>query len=209
MKKLWIIVSFLVVWAACSDNGNPLEEANPFSPLTDLSIPVRAGVETEITLRGKGFTSDCEIWLQLNGGDKMQAHIVKVDDSGLTFTATEANSGFYAVILVQGGKEYRIGGINLIANDLEPEQVEVYAVRGELAPVVYPVSVTGKWSENLCLRCVRVIISGPLCRQTMGRSIIPDSTVGMMRLPSRVKWCITWIIMTLKRGTKLRSLMGR
>lgn len=144
MKKLWIIFSLLAVFAACSEEDRQLEDGAVFSPVSGINIPVRADVGAEVTIQGKGFASDCEIWLQLNGGNKVQARVIKVDDSGIVFSVSGANSGFYAVILVQGEKEYRIGGINLVATDLEPGQVEAYAVRGELAPVVYPVSITGK-----------------------------------------------------------------
>lgn len=144
MKKLWIIWCLLAVFTACSDDNNTTDDRNPFSPLTGLNIPVRVNVGTEVHIQGEGFAPDCEIWLQLNGGDKIQATVIKVEKTGIVFTVAEASSGFYAVILVQGGKEYRIGGINLVANELSPELIEAYAVRGEMAPVVYPVSISEK-----------------------------------------------------------------
>ncbi len=144
MKNLWLIIYLLVVLAACSDEDHAKEEGFLFTPIAELNIPVRVNVEEEVYIHGKGFAADCEIWLQLNGGDKIQADMVRVDENGVAFTVAVANSGFYVVILVQGGKEYRIGGINLVANDLDPDQIEVYAVRGEMAPVVYPLSVSGK-----------------------------------------------------------------
>ena len=144
MKNLWLIMCLLAVFTACSDEERVGDDGFLFTPITGLNIPVRVNVEEEVYVEGKGFAADCEIWLQLNGGDKIQADVVRVDENGVTFTVAVANSGFYAVILVQGGKEYRIGGINLVTNDLEPDQIEAYAVRGEMAPVVYPVSVSGK-----------------------------------------------------------------
>lgn len=144
MKKLWIILSLMAVLTACSDDNKKLDEGDPFSPVTGLYIPLRADVGTQVTLQGKGFASDCEIWLQRNGGGKLRADVIQVDNSGVVFAVSGTNSGFYVIILVQGGKEYRIGGINLVATELEPADIEAYAVRGEMAPVVYPVSITGK-----------------------------------------------------------------
>lgn len=144
MKNLFLIFCLLAAFVACSDDKEEMIDYDPFSPVTGIAIPTKENMNAEIAIQGRGFAADCEIWLQLNGGDKVQADIVKVDDKGVAFTVRDIKPGFYIVILKQDDKEYRIGGINLFSQELNETDIEAYAVRGEFAPAVYPISISRK-----------------------------------------------------------------
>lgn len=141
MKKYLFIFCLLVV-AACSDDDSNTLVKDPFLPVSDLDIPKREFVDAEISVKGRGFSPDCEIWLQINGGNTVQAEVLRVDETGVAFKVTVLEPGFYAVILKQEGKEYRIGGINLMVRELAPGDIEAYGVLGENMPEVCPVSIS-------------------------------------------------------------------
>lgn len=144
MKKWFMIFCLLTVFTACSEDNELQQKDNPFSPVSDLKIPVREKVGTEILIKGEGFAEDCQIWLQLNEGGKFQTEIIKVDQEGVVFSIQSVKPGFYVVILVQQEQEYRIGGINLTTDDLDKDHIEAWCVQGETNPVVCPVNITDK-----------------------------------------------------------------
>lgn len=144
MKNLILIFCLWAAFASCSDDETKTEETDPFLPVTALEIPKKQLLGEEITLRGKGFASDCKIQLQLNGGDIFDTEIVTASGDSVVIKTPELKSGFYIVLLTQGGETYRIGAINLVAESLQMDDIEALGVVGEEGFNVYPVSISNK-----------------------------------------------------------------
>lgn len=125
---IWILA--VVYLTACSDDKDaPVVDTDPFLPVTQLEIPKRQLVGTDITICGKGFDAECSVFLQLNGGDTFSAEIVEVGGDSLVLRPSgELEAGFYIIILKKGDKQYRIGGINLYSDSLNLKDMEAYAV---------------------------------------------------------------------------------
>lgn len=134
----------VALFAACSDDDTKQEGADPFLPVSGLEIPTQQLAGTEVTIYGKGFDKDCRIVLQLNGGEQFDTEIVSVEVDRVVFRMGNLQAGFYIVILRQGDKAYRIGGMNLYTEGLEPEDIEAYGIGGENGLELYPVSVSKK-----------------------------------------------------------------
>lgn len=144
MKKYLFIFCLVAFLGACSDDNDKVLEKDPFLPVTGLDIPKKEFVETEVTIKGQGFMPDCEIWLQYNGGESTKMEVVSVTDAGVVFKVPLMDAGFYVVILKQEGKEYRIGGINLLLYNLTEEDIEAYGVYGDISADIRPVSISKK-----------------------------------------------------------------
>lgn len=144
MRNYLFIFCLLAFMFACSDEENGGIEKDPFLPVTGLEIPVKEFVETEIMFKGQGFASDCEIWLQRNGGEAEKVEVVSVTDAGVVIKIPALEAGFYVVVLKQEGKEFRIGGINLNVRDLAERDIEAYGVFGEVGAEIRPLSVSKK-----------------------------------------------------------------
>lgn len=152
MKKLLLICGLLAVFAACSDEEAKTEYIDPWLPVTDLQIPTKELVESEITLYGKGFEKDCKIRMQLNGGETYDTEIVTVAGDSLVFNTVGVPDGFYVLLLDQGGKTYRIGGINLVIGELRPEDYDAYGVVGDENSEVYHVSLKKRQKGELLFK---------------------------------------------------------
>lgn len=143
MKK-WIILFAVALFAGCSDDENKAGGADPFLPVSGLEIPTQQLAGGEITILGKGFDKECSIVLQLNGGEQFDTEIVEVATDRVVFRTADLQAGFYIVILKQNDKTYRIGGMNLYKEGLEPEDIEAYGVGSDNGLALYPVSVSKK-----------------------------------------------------------------
>ena len=144
MKNLLLIFCLLAVLAACSDKEAETEYIDPYLPVTDLKIPARQLVESEVTLRGKGFAQDCKIRMQLNGGETYETEIVSVAADSVVFRTTGLPDGFYILLLDQDGKTYRIGGINLEYDRLDMKDHDAYGVMFATNSRFCPVSLKRK-----------------------------------------------------------------
>ncbi len=153
MRK-WLVIWILAVvsFAACSDDKeDPIDDTDPFLPIAQLEIPKQQLVGTDITVYGKGFDVECSILLQLNGGDTFSTEIVEVSGDSVVFRPLEElETGFYIIILQKGGKQYRIGGINLYSDTLGEDDMEAYAVAKNTNGFgFYPVSVSKQLKGEL------------------------------------------------------------
>ena len=153
MRK-WLMIWILAVvyLTACSDDKDaPVVDTDPFLPVTQLEIPKRQLVGTDITICGKGFDAECSVFLQLNGGDTFSAEIVEVGGDSLVLRPSgELEAGFYIIILKKGDKQYRIGGINLHSDSLNLKDMEAYAVgKSSDGLGFYPVSVSKQLKGEL------------------------------------------------------------
>lgn len=144
MKKLLLICGLLAVFAACSDEEAKTEYIDPWLPVTDLQIPTKELIESEITLYGKGFEKDCKIRMQFNGGETYDTEIVTVAGDSLVFNTVGVPDGFYVLLLDQGGKTYRIGGINLVYDRLNMRDHDAYGVMYASSSRFCPVSLKRK-----------------------------------------------------------------
>ncbi len=155
MKRLftWFFVCLLA--AGCAEERIETETDNPYRPIANLSIPRQAMVGGEITIAGEGFAGDCRISLQMNGeAEAVEVTVLGVDETSVRIAIPETlSTGFYAVILTQGGVSTRIGGINLAGESYEADDFEIYVLADE-ALQVYPASVS---------------------KQVMGEYPLPDS----------------------------------
>lgn len=131
MRK-WLVIWILAVvsFAACSDDKeDPIDDTDPFLPIAQLEIPKQQLVGTDITVYGKGFDAECSILLQLNGGDTFSTEIVEVSGDSVVFRPLEElETRFLYYHPAKGGKQYRIGGINLYSDTLGEDDMEAYAV---------------------------------------------------------------------------------
>ena len=139
---MWTLA--VVFFTACSDEENSVDNTDPFLPVAELDIPKQQLAGSEVTIYGKGFEQNCSIVLQLNGGAQFTVEMVEVREDRVVFKTGDLDAGFYVVILKQVDKSYRIGGLNLYKDELEPEDIEAYGIVAENGLDLYPVSVSKK-----------------------------------------------------------------
>lgn len=111
MKKLFFIFLLLVGFMSCSDNDDA-----PASglPIEGLQMPSRETVFTTgqaVTIKGKGFTDQSQIWLNVitKAEGDIQAEVTEVNDNSITFTVPENVNGEKEVVLIQDGETYPLG----------------------------------------------------------------------------------------------------
>ena len=111
MKKILFcfIVAALLCGCETEENGG-----EPVCPVTEVSVPASSAENpvmpgSPVTIQGKGFTSDSEIWLRsvVKAAD-VQAVITNVTATALTFTAPEV-FGEQFVLLRENGDEWMLG----------------------------------------------------------------------------------------------------
>lgn len=106
-------------------------EADAQCPVSDVVIPegeIEAG--TEVTIAGKGFGADCELYLKL--GDDSTKMTIAVAETGVSFTLPgDMVAGEYAVVLKQAGV-WAIGKITVVA-----KAVPVSSVVKKITKVYY------------------------------------------------------------------------
>ncbi len=143
MKRLFTFLCIVLLAAGCDKETVKTEEPNPYKPITGLSIPREALIGEEVTFGGRGFARDCRIELQLNGAEERTAlTVVSVDEASVRLEVPRTiRTGFYAVVLTQGGKSTRIGGINIAGDYYETGDFEIYVLSDEKLQV-YPASVS-------------------------------------------------------------------
>lgn len=149
MKNLILIFYLLVVFTACSDEETNTDVQDPFLPVTGLQIPKKEFLGQEIVLHGKGFDKECSIQLQLGTNNIFKAEVISVTDDSIILRTPDLEAGFYIVLLTQGGQTYRIGGINLVATELENKYIDALGIVGEENSKVYEVSVTKKMKGEM------------------------------------------------------------
>lgn len=125
MKKILFFVMAAALFCGCKkeDGGGdvPCPVAGVEMPSSSADNPIKPGAE--ITLQGKGFTQNSEIWLR--GSDEARAADVKakvtdVTASSITFEAPEVY-GAQTVVLKQDGGEWSLGSLTFTAQPEEPE----------------------------------------------------------------------------------------
>lgn len=111
MKKIISIFLLLVGFMSCSDNDDA-----PASglPIEGLQMPSRETVFTTgqaVTIKGKGFTDQSQIWLNVitKAEGDIQAEVTEVNGNSVTFTVPENVNGEKEVVLIQDGKTYPLG----------------------------------------------------------------------------------------------------
>lgn len=150
MKKLILLFSLLALFAACSDDETDVADAtDPFLPVTSLEIPKRAILGRDIVLRGKGFSEGCSIQLELHKGGTYDTEIVSIGADSIVVRNFDIDAGFYTVLLNQDERTYRLGGINIVATELEKRYVDAIGVAGEEGSRVYEISIARKMKGDL------------------------------------------------------------
>ncbi len=144
--KHWIFIWAMAVTllAACSEDDNTVQTADPFLPVADLEIPTRQLSGTDITIHGSGFAEGCAIILQQNKGGRYATEIIEQTADHITIHPTQPlEAGFYIVILQQNEREYRIGGLNVYVDELTSDDIEIYAVGDDGSGLgIFPASAT-------------------------------------------------------------------
>ncbi len=143
MKRLFAFVCVCLLAAGCAEKLVETESVNPYRPIAALSIPRLALSGEEVSISGRGFAADCSIALQLNGAtETTEVTVLDINENSVRIAIPKTlSTGFYAVILTQGGKSTRIGGINLAGDVYEAGDFEIYVLSDEKLQV-YPASVS-------------------------------------------------------------------
>lgn len=113
LKDCFLLLCIVFALYSCSkDATDDLQK----SPVTDVTLPspenpIKSG--EPVTINGKGFTKQSEIWLRASienraTGD-VQATIVDVTSEYIRFTVPETIVGLQNILLKEAGKEYPLG----------------------------------------------------------------------------------------------------
>ncbi|MCD8182973.1 MAG: hypothetical protein LUE99_07585 [Bacteroides sp.] len=118
-----LLLSILLAFVACSDNENNENNDNNVpqvtTPLPGVDVPQTAG--NEFTIKGNGFSEDCEIVLKEEANTRSTARTVtviikEVTPTSVTFIIPEGMDGIFIIIIKQNDKEYVIGKIAIKSN---------------------------------------------------------------------------------------------
>lgn len=119
MKQLFFIFCLIAAFIACNDDDDNNKD-NPTGelPIKELVMPSATTpfiTGQTVTIQGKGFTANSEIWLRnvTKAEDDIPTTITNVDNSSISFTVPEKVSGEKQVILKQDGKPYPLGKLTL------------------------------------------------------------------------------------------------
>lgn len=84
------------------------------APVKDCVVPAEAEIGEVVTVTGKGFAADCEVYLKPGEGEPVKMQEVKQTETGITFTMpAEIATGNYALVLRQDG-DWTLGTIKVI-----------------------------------------------------------------------------------------------
>lgn len=113
LKESFFILCITFALYSCSKDTTDDQQE---SPVTDVTLPpsekpIKSG--EPVTISGKGFTKQSEIWLRASiesreTGD-VQATIIEVTSEYVRFTVPGTISGLQNILLKEAGKEYILG----------------------------------------------------------------------------------------------------
>lgn len=84
------------------------------APVKDCVVPAEAEIGKVVTVTGKGFAADCEVYLKPGEGEPVKMQEVKQTETGITFTMpAEIAAGNYALVLRQDG-DWTLGTIKVV-----------------------------------------------------------------------------------------------
>lgn len=84
------------------------------APVKDCVVPAEAEIGKVVTVTGKGFAADCEVYLKPGEGEMVKMQEVKKTETGITFTLpAEIAAGNYALVIRQDG-EWTLGTIKVV-----------------------------------------------------------------------------------------------
>lgn len=140
MLKIILILSLIIICSCDREQDSEKDRADFW--IEDLQIPSEFKGDGEIVLKGKGFKTNCNLFLQLNGSTETKVSIVSVTDSTLIFNVSGMQPGFYFIWLEQDGQKQRIGAINLRTEKLQPDEIEAYGIYGQTTLDIRPISIS-------------------------------------------------------------------
>lgn len=119
------MVCAVALLAACSSSDD--EAVNP---VTNPVVPSSAKIGSEVTIQGSGFAAGQTILLQPTGETAIDAN-AKFTTNGATFTIPYTlGEGAVNVVLVQGGNQWQLGSMNIVAGD---NPISALALPSEMA----------------------------------------------------------------------------
>ena len=98
-------------------------------PVSNPDSPTFAG--SPVTIKGKGFTAESEIWLRVavKSGEDVKATVTAFTETSITFTTPDVE-GSQSVVLKQDGKEQVLGEM-FLAKAKELADAKFYSFRNE------------------------------------------------------------------------------
>lgn len=148
MKKLFsmmLMLCAIVTFSACSSDDDPKDSC----PVSDVVVPSSAKIGSEVTVQGKGFTTNLHYYLAYSEYSLTPVELkdVNVSSSGVTFTvpytAVEGQTMQFSV--TDGDKDYNLGSITILAADMP---VSAVSVPSQMPLFEDAVSITGTGFVN-------------------------------------------------------------
>jgi len=130
MKKKYFFLLFLPLLLLACSSEDPVSGRDD-NPISNLELPKTSAenpaiVGQTIILKGKGFTSTCEIWI-----GETKAEINNVTDKDISFIAPEI-SGEQEIRLKKDGKYHHLGKM-FFASQPEPEIVRKRIIKRDFS----------------------------------------------------------------------------